>query len=156
MLTMKDLRVGDIMTPMPSYLGERDSLADAVRFLTENDFSGAPVVGGDGVLLSVLSTTDLVRGLAPLALWDKPPEPEEVWALVRRGIGTLVTHSPIVCYEQTSLAEACRLMINNRVHRVVVMRDKKPVGILSAIDAVRTIACLDDLEVTSPPREGEA
>jgi len=150
MLTMKDLRAGDVMTPMPRYLGERDTLVDAVRFFREQEFSGAPVMGGDGVLLSVLSTRDLLRALTPLALWDQPPGPDQVSATARRGVGTLVTRSPVVCDEETSLAEACKRMVQHRVHRLVVMRGGKPVGILSAIDAVRPIACLDDLQVTHP------
>jgi len=141
MLTLKDLRVGDVMTADPVTFAETMSLGEAARLLFERNLSGAPVVGADGVLLSVLSTADVLRALAPAF------DGEDVAGYAGRNVGELVRRSAVSCTEDCAVSEACKRMVKERVHRLVVVREGKPVGIITSMDAVRAIACLDDLVV---------
>ena len=53
--------VGEIMTPNPISIAETASLAEAAGILDSRKITGLPVVDADGLLVGVLSQTDLVR-----------------------------------------------------------------------------------------------
>lgn len=152
MLTSKDLKVKDVMSGPPHLIEEASTVADAIRLVSERGLTGAPVVGDDGVLRSVFSSTDIVRALAPWAAGDEAAD-QSPSALLRRGIGAIVGPSVLTCDEELALPEACKRMVENRVHRLVVVREGKPIGVVSAIDVVRAIACIDSLSI-EPYSEG--
>jgi CBS domain-containing protein len=67
------ITVGDLMTPGPIVIDESASIDDAVRALEENDITGLPVVDGEGLLVGVISQTDIVRARAVEHLWRRWP-----------------------------------------------------------------------------------
>ena len=67
------LLVGELMTPDPIVIDESAGVDEAVRLLEENEISGLPVVDREGVLLGVLSQTDIVRARAVGYLWHRWP-----------------------------------------------------------------------------------
>ena len=58
------LAVGDAMTRDPIVLRDDDPLAVAAKVLDEAHISGAPVVDAKGILVGVLSGTDLLHARA--------------------------------------------------------------------------------------------
>jgi len=63
--------VGELMTPDPIVIDESAMLDDAVRLLEENEISGLPVVDRDGVLVGVISHSDVIRARAVSHLWHR-------------------------------------------------------------------------------------
>src|SRR4051812_12782872 len=55
------LQAHDIMTGKVVVLSEEDSLVDAANTVIEQRISGAPVVNRDGVLVGMLSLTDIAQ-----------------------------------------------------------------------------------------------
>lgn len=147
MLKLKDLRVGDVMTPMPRTLSLDATVVEAVGFLIDERVTGAPVVDAEGDVLTVVSRADLLHFLAP-GLADGP---EALEAMRRRTLRNLPHATAVTCNPDTSFAAACKQMIKSRVHRLVVVDNGHPVGVVSTTDAVRTIACFDEVASISTP-----
>lgn len=124
--------VADAMTRDPIVLRSDDPLADAARVLDEARISGAPVVDADGVLVGVLSRTDLLHARATERLWARWPG-----LRVRH-----LMHAPAITAPPTmGLDEAAAIMEHERVHRLVVVQPglARPVGVLSTTDVVHAM-----------------
>ena len=133
--SLRELVVGDVMTLDPIAIGADAPLEDAERLMHERAISGLPVVDAAGMVIGVISRTDVVEdGTIPVAiLLRKKPSGLRV--------GELMT-SPAITVETTDpLIEAARRMRDNRIHRLVAVDDAgRPVGVLSASDFVALYA----------------
>jgi CBS domain-containing protein len=124
--------VEDVMTPDPIVFTTDESLQEAARQLEESEISGAPVVDSAGILVGVLSETDLVRARATEDLWSRWPGLK-----VRH-----LMHSPVLTADRSmTVEEAAVLMERAHVHRLVVVAEDQqtPIGVLSTSDLVRAM-----------------
>lgn len=125
--------VGDLMTHEPVVTREEATVASAVRLLDAYGISALPVVDEGGMPVGVVSQTDLLRcrsrpGYAELRWSDLP-------------VGDVMSRPAIAVDADLELADAARLMRDERVHRVVVVDDDgRAIGILSAMDFVALAA----------------
>ena len=127
--------VGDVMTTDPITVGVDARVQVAEQLLAAYRISGLPVVDGAGHLVGVLSRTDLFL------------EGESVLSQLVRGrasglrVGEIMSRPPLTVGLSGTLAEAARIMRDERVHRLVVVNEHdEPIGVLSATDYVRLIA----------------
>ena len=70
--------VRDVMTPHPMVVRREDSLAEAVRRLTQGRRRHLPVVDGKGAVLGLVSIRDIlsyIAGRFPEELMNLPPDP---------------------------------------------------------------------------------
>ena len=126
--------VADLMTPDPVTVRADDPLSEAVRLLDEHRISGLPVIDNAGVLVGVVSNTDILRARASAHLWGNWP------GLAVRHV---MTQPAIHVLPSTSIDEAARLMDRDRVHRLVVVADedrRRPIGVIGVSDIVRSVA----------------
>jgi CBS domain-containing protein len=115
---------------------EGATLAGAEAIMTEHNVSALPVVNGEGRLVGILRRADLLRvgregaGRRPddanLSLPDAPVS------------GEMSQDVPTLGLDGT-LSEAARVMVSGRTHRVVVVEDGAPVGIVTTLDLIRAI-----------------
>jgi CBS domain-containing protein len=128
------VKVRDLMAPNPVAVRADSSLAQVAETLAGNDLSGLPVVDRDGVVVGVISQTDIVRlraGSMPTSGWHG--------LLVR----DLMTYPAITVRASASLKDAARLMTDHRIHRLVVVAERgMPIGVISESDIVREVAAL--------------
>jgi CBS domain-containing protein len=121
------LRVRDLMTSDVITLSPKATLADAARILSDDQVSGAPVVD-QGRILGVLSATDLVRAQAGGRSADLTVQDAMtyvIWA-VRPGDAAIL---------------AVRLMLNERIHRALVVDDGgRLLGVVTPLDVLRGLA----------------
>jgi CBS domain-containing protein len=129
--TTFDRPVSAYMTPKPEVVQAGASLVEVARRLATRKISALPVIGVDGAIIGVVSRTDLLRAghASPTA---RGPEP--ALTLPHRRVAELIQREPIVCSPDSSLRDAARLMVSHRVHRVFVVEDHDPVGVLSTLD----------------------
>lgn len=153
------------MTTRLRTVGPDMSLAELERFLTEEGLSGAPVVER-GRLCGVVSRSDIVkqisvgRVLAETSLdfyrdftsiggpvpGDELPDEAQREALgvaerLRDELvrGAMVDHV-IAVGPDAPVAEAARQMVEHGIHRVLVVDEGRPVGIVTTLDLARLIA----------------
>lgn len=129
------MAVGDVMTTDPITVDVDARVEVAEQLLAAYRISGLPVVDSAGHLVGVLSRTDLfLEGGAELS------------RLVRGRasglrVGEIMSSPPLTVGLSGTLAEAARIMRDERVHRLVVVNEQdEPIGVLSATDYVRLIA----------------
>lgn len=133
--TSVDLRVADLMTIDPVTVSVDATIEDAEDLLRNNRITGLPVVDADGMLVGVISQTDLVHLALP-----------RVQALIRhreRGIrvGEVMSTPPVTIDSGASLRDAARLMNDERVHRLVAIDTHgRPIGVIAAMDFVALAA----------------
>ena len=122
--------VGEVMTAKPISIAETASLAEAAGILDEKKISGLPVLDADGLLVGVLSQTDLVRARANQHLVANWPG---------LAVGQVMTKPALTIAATASLEEAAKAMEERRVHRLVVTdAAANPIGIISTSDLVRS------------------
>lgn len=124
--------VGDLMTPDPVTIRDRVPLVTADRLMRESSISGLPVVNEEGVLVGVVSRTDLMAIAA-----DPGREP---WQSI--SVANVMSSPALTIPVDAPVADAATLMEEHHVHRLVVVDPAKgqPIGILSTTDLARAIA----------------
>lgn len=143
MIQLDDVRVEDVMTPFPRSLSGTTTVPEAARFLTRCGLLGAPVVGEDGELIGAIGLEDLLA-----AATSTEGSAAAVSALTLAG---LPAPEAVTCEPATTLPDACKLMVKARTRLLVVLRDGRPAGIVSATDAVRVVAALDEVAPAPAP-----
>ena len=102
-------------------------LADVVRILSDTDIHALVVTGEKGEVVGIISHMDVL----PLYGED----------LSQRTAQEVMTQQVISVSPETSVAEAVKVMVNKRIHRLVVTESSdgllQPVGVLSTTDIVR-------------------
>jgi CBS domain-containing protein len=117
--------------------------------------TGAPVVDDDGRLVGVISLTDLAAlcgdsrdavreaesdfhsspAMDSMASADELLRPAE--ETLDDPIGELMSKRAITATEEATLGELADLLITHRIHRVVVTREARAVGVVSVRDILR-------------------
>ena len=104
----------------------RASVADALKIL-KRERIGAVVVADDDVSVDgILSERDIVHGLA-----------ERGADALALPVTALMTREVITCSEDRSLEDLMRDMTEHRIRHLPVVRDGRPIGIVSIGDVVK-------------------
>ncbi len=164
MLTARDVMTKDILTADADW-----TLSELASFLDGKNITGAPVCD-NGVMIGLVSATDLARAWQNRVSLTAPQDVLReagnagVDATEMSGFGVesdsalrvrdVMTPVVFTVEEETLLAEVADMMIRGHIHRVVVARGKKPVGIISALDLLRVFrATAGALEVEAARAE---
>lgn len=150
--TAKDVMTAELITA-PSDL----TVAELVDLLTENEVSGAPVVDEEGTPVGVVTLSDVARkatGHAAVDLdrsrpefflrgWEDRYAVEEIRALrieaESLSVSSVMTERLFAVEEDAPLEEIARVMLSGHVHRVLVTRDGRLVGIVSSLDLLEAV-----------------
>lgn len=130
-----DRIVGEVMHPGVLTCKRETPIQDVARNMSENDVSALIVVNDDGHMVGLISRTDLVNARLYEQYWKH-------W----RGLtaGHIMITDVVAVRPEDTLQHASKMMMERRIHRVVVVEELnegvKPIGILSVTDVVRDIA----------------
>lgn len=149
---MRPITAADLMNPEVLTVSEDMTVRELARFLTNHEITGAPVEDGDGKLIGVVSVVDIaaiasdsgnvrtdrsspdfyVRGwedkISPEEIRDFRVDDEEIQ------VGEIMTPTIFSVGEDATVAEIASVMLRGHLHRLLVTRDEKPVGIVSTSD----------------------
>lgn len=124
------LRVGNLMTVDPVVIDPEASVREAELLLKSYRISGLPVTV-DGVVVGVISQTDLLNARSSELIganWD------------RVKVRHLMSRPAVTVHMATTVARAARLMLDDHIHRVVVVDEEgAPVGVLTTSDLLRVL-----------------
>jgi CBS domain-containing protein len=143
----RDLRARHVMTAAVLTVRADDDIREVARLFTEERISGAPVVDADGRPVGVISQADLVRypGAPPPAAasgaeYYRTPLPGEdpVGMPVERfppvRAGDIMTPIVVDAPEDAPVSHLAALMLDLRIHRIIITRDRRLAGIVTSTD----------------------
>jgi CBS domain-containing protein len=116
-------KVHDLMTPSVVTTQPHVTVSHARAMMATNRIGAVPVVDSEDHPVGILSATDLLADLNPTA-----------------PIHTVMTEKVYTVPEYDDASTAARVMRNHKIHRVVVTREGKIAGVLSAFDLLDLVA----------------
>lgn len=146
--------IAEVMTPNPVVVRPDTPLREAIQILAERHISGMPVVDDAGVVVGILSETDLMwqeAGITPPAYimlldsviyLENPLQHErDLHKALGQTVGEVMSHHPVTIEATQFLTEAARLMHDRKIRRLPVLdQNSQVVGILTRGDIIREMA----------------
>jgi CBS domain-containing protein len=131
----------ELMRPVGFLLHETDDAWMAARRLFETGQTGVPVIAADEHVIGIISQSDLAAYLRESSRqaqdFYSEPESDPVSAKPAATVGQLMSHVLVQVAEDMPLDEVERHMLRRRVQRVLVVREGKVLGVITAIDLLR-------------------
>lgn len=155
---MKYLTAKDVMNPQVISVPAEWTIEELAQFLVDKAITGAPVKNEAGKLIGVVSLTDIVRhdSLAEMELradephdyymhgWEDRLTPEDLSSFhiaekPQVYVRDIMTPMIFKVDEHTSIQEVADTMIGGRIHRLLVTRESRVVGIVTTMDMLKAI-----------------
>jgi predicted transcriptional regulator len=108
-------------------VGMDDTVHEVEEFMASHGLSWVPVRDPAGTIVGVIATADLLQ----FHIRRGDPSATVAWSIC--------TYKPISVAPGTSVSEVARLMLNQKVHHVVVADGDRLVGVVSSLDFVRQL-----------------
>ena len=148
-LTARDVMNADVIT-----IQKNKTVKELSTLLTEHWITGAPVVNDEDNLVGVVSLTDIAKNVNETDVavdnsnprydvrgWENKMEPEELEQCHIEKEGMLVedimTSLPLTVPETTTVPEIADIMVEGRVHRLLVTRNRQLMGIITTLDVLK-------------------
>ncbi len=131
---LSELTVGELVTPTPC-IDCDDTIANAVTCLLENDIGSAPVVSSQGKLVGFISERDLMVLQVTPDSWQRP-------------VGEVMKRNVVTYEANVSAQQVYQFLCRVSLHRVVVVQDGRPLGIISPSSLL--VALRDRMENEAP------
>ena len=153
---MKDLKAKAIMNT--DVLSVRDDMTvqELAGFLTEREILGAPVVDSEGEVVGVVSCTDIAQSTTTEANrllerknpgfyehgWEDKLGPDELERLHLEEneslpVKEIMTPTIYTVPEDTPISDIAKAMVAGRIHRLLVTRGTRLVGIITTLDMLK-------------------
>ena len=126
-----EMPVTEYMTSPVETVRIGESLVAANELFAGQGVSALGVVNDDGVLKGVISRTDILHA----AVYTHG----ETFRVPDRPVEELMKSPALAVTPDASVADAAKLILKNRVHRVFVTRDGRPEGVISTRDLMRAV-----------------
>jgi len=141
------MKVKELMTKNVLSVKKNISIRKLVKLLGEHSITGAPVVDDDGKLIGIVSSTDVIQAIDHLIRVHISIDEQ----LEKKGkynwVDGIMTSKVITVSEEDDVREVFHTLVERKIHRVPVVKDGKPVGIISSLDACRLVSDLGELKV---------
>ncbi len=143
----KDLMKKNVVTVAP-----RIHLKELAQIFDERGISGAPVVGANGVLLGVVSKSDLVRyqhaeefvpddnAFYTDGSSDPFPRGFHVQVPDRTRVEEIMTPTIIRADEEAPAAALAKMMRRRKIHRIFITKEERLCGVVTTMDLLKVIA----------------
>jgi CBS domain-containing protein len=151
MNTSEGIKARDVMTRSPLCVDENADLLEVAEILEENEISGAPVIDAHDRVVGVISKTDVIHHCMQGPL-GTPPHSLTAFLGLARGTGCsldpgdlgtaseAMTREPVTVTADQSIEDVASAMVDERVHRVVVVDDQGHArGIITTLDVLHLV-----------------
>jgi len=147
------LRVNDIMTKDVVTVTKETTVMELAEIFAKRHLSSLPVVDQDGVLVGIVTETDLVEQDKNLHIptvisifdWviylesDKKFE-KELKKMTGRTVGDIYSADVVTVAPDSSIADVADLLSSRKINALPVVAGNKLAGIVSRIDLIRSMA----------------
>ncbi|PIQ28209.1 hypothetical protein COW36_04775 [bacterium (Candidatus Blackallbacteria) CG17_big_fil_post_rev_8_21_14_2_50_48_46] len=143
------LRVSDVMTRRVVCVLESTSIEQVASLCNRKGITGVPVINTHRGLIGIVTLTDIVnqmfkqKALSTYANTSGEILEQQALAILEEPVRKYMHRDVITVAPSTTVKEACQIMMQNHIRRVVVTKGDLVKGIFSAQDAVRVLAGAD-------------
>jgi len=143
----------EIMTKNVITVQEDMKVLSLIEILNENKISGAPVVDKSGKLIGIVTKSDILGTFLDFDIdLNLKIDLKGIMEFARdKSVGTIVsetevevkdimTPNPITAEEDTSIEKLAEIMIDNRIHRIIIVKDESITGIVSPLNLLYYVA----------------
>ncbi|MCP4723668.1 MAG: CBS domain-containing protein [bacterium] len=148
-----DVKVKDVMTSEVIKVYQDATLQELVEMFIGNRLSGLPVIDKDNRLVGIVSKTDLVtHGLekelsallkekTPRSSYVELPDFDNLLGSesIHATVADLMTTDVITTSPEMDVMEVIKIMLDKKIHRIVVVKEGKIEGILTTVDLVKLV-----------------
>jgi acetoin utilization protein AcuB len=124
--------VGKRMSHNPIIVEQDVGINQALKIMHDEQVRRLPVVNRRGLLVGIVSEKDLLHASPSPATSLSIHELH--YLLSQMKVSQVMTKDPITVTEYTALEEAARIMVDNKIGGLPVMRNDKLVGIITETD----------------------
>ncbi|MGE0172631.1 MAG: CBS domain-containing protein [Oligoflexales bacterium] len=135
---MMPSNVGEIMSKNVIAVKESETLADVLQLMMEHDFRHVPVVNDEKSLVGIISERDLLR----TCVTEDDIEiagAERAYFLSDHPVTEIMSTNPETVEQESTLSDACQVMLENKFGCVPVVDSGRLVGILTTTDILKEI-----------------
>jgi CBS domain-containing protein len=150
---------GEVMRRALVFVHPDQKLADAARLLVDHHITGMPVIEANK-LVGMISRSDLTRArvladaldgqIRDELHWDETQadgfrhtDPERFEGFSQRyaslKVREVMRSQVVTCDVATPIAKVAQLLVQNHIHRIIVVEGEKPAGIISSLDLVKLL-----------------
>jgi CBS domain-containing protein len=149
---MRPITAGDLMNPEILTVDADMTVRELAAFLVENEISGAPVQDDEGRIVGVVSLVDVAavhseseEGDAESSPFGAGGEGESNGDGGRDNLMVADVMTPMVysVTEDATVSEVASAMLKGHLHRVLVTREDRAVGIISTSDLLGLLVTND-------------
>lgn len=146
-MLVKDIMTRDVIT-----VKEDTTVTEIGKILLENRISGVPVLDEEGELAGIVSEADLIYRdgnvhlptFIPIMdgiifLESRKKLEEQLKKMVGYKARDVMTRDVVTVKENTPVEEAARIMLEKKINRLPVVRNKKVIGIVTRADVLKAI-----------------
>ncbi|HEV8579370.1 MAG TPA: CBS domain-containing protein [Thermoanaerobaculia bacterium] len=145
---MRPITASDLMNPKVLTVRDDMGVRDLASFLIENEISGAPVADAEGRLVGVVSLVDIAAVTSGVDRhrtdgsgffgpdWDDGLDEEEMEDLDQDGlrVADIMTPQIFSVPEDATVSQIASLMLKGHLHRLLVTREDRAIGIITTSD----------------------
>jgi predicted transcriptional regulator len=151
---MRPITAGDLMNPEILTVEADMTVRELAAFLVENEISGAPVQDDEGRIVGVVSLVDIAavhsegedgeadRTGSPFAR-GRASEPDGDGGSDSLMVADVMTPMVYSVTEDATVSEVASAMLKGHLHRVLVTREDRAVGIISTSDLLGLLVTND-------------
>ena len=144
-MKVKEIMAKDVVSVKPD-----DNARDAISLLFKMEISGLPVINTEGKLVGMFTEKDVLKQILPSYLekvgrfvYEENPKSikNKFQDLANLSVSQLMRREVITIDEETSLCEAARIILIQKIRRIPVLdKEKRVVGIVAREDIVKSYA----------------
>ncbi|MBU2549488.1 MAG: CBS domain-containing protein [Proteobacteria bacterium] len=146
------LRVTDVMSTDLITVRPDTSVRELAETLLTHKISGVPVLDDQGLLVGVVSQSDLIAQNKKLHIptaitifdWVIYLEgnerlKDEMEKIAASDVGQIMTRKVITVTPEATIEDVATIMTEKKVHTIPVLKDERLVGVIGKLDIVRSI-----------------
>ena len=134
------MKVKEIMTRDVLTVTKDLSIRRLIKLLDKNKITGAPVVDEQGKLIGIVSSKDVIRAIDHLIRVHVSLDEQKEHKGQYNWVDGVMTTDVVTAGEEEDVREVFGTMLRLQIHRIPVVKEGKPVGIISSQDACKIIA----------------
>jgi CBS domain-containing protein len=167
-MSLREMPIREVMTTDVLTFGPDDNVQEAMQRLVDRSVDAGPVLDGDGAVVGMLSTGDLIveearvhfptvvnfLGVNVTMPFERKNLDDTMAKALGASVGEVMTADPITIAVDSSVEDAATVMHDTDVSRLPVIEDGRLVGLISRGDIVRAIVLGTGEAESSGPADG--